>query len=73
MFAHPTCSLKIPSASSQGMGIGFGLDTMVASTGTLERITLSALKDKTRQLILGLIQPWFWIEKMNANKSTHPD
>ena len=51
LFEHPTCSLKIPCASSQrvadsgGMGVGRGgLSTMGASTSTLERITLSALK-----------------------------
>ena len=43
MFAHPTCSLKIPSASSHGYRARFeyyGLRCI------LERLTLSALKGK---------------------------
>ena len=56
-LVHPTCSLKIPlclleTKSSQiqrALDIGRDLRTMAASTCTLERITLSALK----RLLLG--------------------
>ena len=53
MFTHPAFSLKIPSASSQRVADfgGHGNRALFEYYGlrcTLERITLSAMKDKTR-------------------------